>query len=82
MDNPQKSGVDGARTFLKSAVEAKKIRDELESFGQEDLARVVTIAKSLGYTFEAEDLKKALEENWGEDYRYVKRLCLSEPPGF
>jgi len=80
--DPKKSGYDAAMEFLRHAIEAKKIRDELESFGTEDLSRAVSLANKLGYKFGDEDLKKALGQEWGDDKRFVIYFCLSEPPGF
>ncbi len=74
-------GVKAATEFLKRSIDAMKVRDELESFGAEDLSRVVRIAKKLGYEFTEEHLVKALA-GWDQEFTYLKKFCLSEPPGF
>lgn len=77
----EKTGQPGAEDFLKNAIAAKKIRDELESFGTDELGKVVEIAKKLGYDFTEEDLKAALGAEWSAvDQPYVYRFCFSEPP--
>jgi len=80
----EKYGHTGARKFIESAVEGWKIGEEIEKTGkenlQEQLPKVVELARKLGYNFEVTDLEAVLREDWGEDEPYLAYFCFSEPP--